>query len=248
MAEEVARQPALRREPKSFITYTQNHDQIANTFDGRRLHELTSPGKLRAVTALHLLAPRRRCSSWARSTTRRPRSASSRITNRSSPRKSGKAGRSSCSSSRTTPCRRAQASLPDPADPQTFARSKLDPEDRIRHRATLDLYRDLLRIRKSDPLFARQAREDIEGAVLSDRALVLRWIDAAIGDRLLLINLGEQLDLRPAPEPLLAPPAAAKWQMLWSSDEPRYGGPGALCPCEGEGWRIPAESAYLLKA
>ena len=75
------------------------------------------------------------------------------------------------------------------------------------------------------------------------RAFVLRWFDRAAGDRLLAVNLGDDLDLAPAPEPLLAPPRDARWQMTWSSDDPRYGGPGALEPCGGGGWRLAAESA-----
>src|SRR5438045_9689187 len=35
----------------------ENHDQVANSRDGRRLHQLTSPGRYRALTALLLLAP-----------------------------------------------------------------------------------------------------------------------------------------------------------------------------------------------
>jgi maltooligosyltrehalose trehalohydrolase len=142
----------------------------------------------------------------------------------------------------------AQERIANPADPATFDGSKLDPEDRVRHRTTLDLYRDLLRIRKEDPVISRQARGSLEGAVLAERALVLRWIDDTHGDRLLLLNLDEQLDLHPAPEPLLAPPVGRDWCLTWSSDEPRYGGPGALCPCDPEGWCLPAESASLLVA
>jgi maltooligosyltrehalose trehalohydrolase len=142
----------------------------------------------------------------------------------------------------------AQARLPDPSDPNTFERSKLNPADREAHRATLELHRDLLRIRKVDPVISRQARETLEGAVLSERALVIRWLAAEDGDRLLLVNLGEQLDLHPAPEPLLAPPADSSWRLAWSSDETRYGGPGALCPCNREGWLLPAESASLLES
>jgi maltooligosyltrehalose trehalohydrolase len=240
--------PALRHRPCSFVTYTQNHDQVANTFYGRRLHELTSPGKLRALTALHLLAPQT------------PLLFMGQEFNASSPfsffadHKPELAeevwkGRKKFMRQFTHYAQpAAQSSLPNPAEPATFERSKLSAEDPAKHRETLELYRDLLRIRKNDPVISRQAREDIEGAVLSDRALVLRWIDSHLGDRLLLINLGEQLDLQPAPEPLLAPPSQSRWQLSWSSDEPRYGGPGALLPCGEDGWRIPAESAYLLHA
>ena len=49
--------PGLDIHPAAFVTFIQNHDQIANSAYGKRCHELTSPGNLRAITALMLLAP-----------------------------------------------------------------------------------------------------------------------------------------------------------------------------------------------
>ncbi len=49
--------PALDIAPPAFIAYLQNHDQVANSARGERLHELTTPGRLRALTALQLLGP-----------------------------------------------------------------------------------------------------------------------------------------------------------------------------------------------
>ena len=42
--------------PLAFVAFLQNHDQVANSAHGRRLHQLTSPGRFRAMTALLLLA------------------------------------------------------------------------------------------------------------------------------------------------------------------------------------------------
>ncbi len=41
----------------AFVNFIQNHDQISNSQTGQRIHELTSPGRYRAITALWLLAP-----------------------------------------------------------------------------------------------------------------------------------------------------------------------------------------------
>ena len=46
----------LDLKPQAFVTFAQNHDQVANTGSGERLGRLTSPGRLRALTALLLLA------------------------------------------------------------------------------------------------------------------------------------------------------------------------------------------------
>ena len=43
--------------PSASSLFLQNHDQIANSGRGCRVHELTSPGRYRAMTALLLLAP-----------------------------------------------------------------------------------------------------------------------------------------------------------------------------------------------
>src|SRR5205823_2128849 len=39
------------------IVFLQNHDQIANSANGLRIHALTSPGRFRAMTAYLLLMP-----------------------------------------------------------------------------------------------------------------------------------------------------------------------------------------------
>ena len=49
--------PALDLEALRFVIFLQNHDQVGNSPQGRRCHELTSPGRHRALTALLLLAP-----------------------------------------------------------------------------------------------------------------------------------------------------------------------------------------------
>ena len=49
--------PAFDLEPPVFVHYLQNHDQVANSASGARIDRLTSPGRLRAMTALLLLMP-----------------------------------------------------------------------------------------------------------------------------------------------------------------------------------------------
>ena len=43
--------------PAAFVVFLQNHDQVANSARGLRGHQLTSPGRWRAMTALLLLMP-----------------------------------------------------------------------------------------------------------------------------------------------------------------------------------------------
>ena len=49
--------PALDLDACQFVNFLQNHDQVGNSAQGRRGHELTSPGRHRALTALLLLGP-----------------------------------------------------------------------------------------------------------------------------------------------------------------------------------------------
>ena len=83
--------------------------------------------------------------------------------------------------------------------------------------------------------------------MLGPHCFVLRYFDSLGDDRLLVVNLGIALQLEVAPEPLLAPPGPGRWKTLWSSESPKYGGPGEV-PLETKtGWTIPAEAAVALK-
>jgi maltooligosyltrehalose trehalohydrolase len=86
--------------------------------------------------------------------------------------------------------------------------------------------------------------------VLGPQAFVLRFFAEPAGepsaDRLLLVNLGAQVDMAVQPEPLLAPPDAREWGVIWSSDDPLYGGPGLTPVIQAKCWCLPAESAYVM--
>jgi maltooligosyltrehalose trehalohydrolase len=240
--------PALGLPPWSFVVFTQNHDQVANTLAGDRLHLLASPGRLRALTALTLLGPQTPMLFMGEefaAAAAFPFFAdhSERLR---TPVREGRRGFLRQFAHYATPG--AQATVLDPGAEATFRAAKLDFAQRETNAHVYALYRDLLRLRREDPVIAAQARGGFDGAVLGPRAFVLRWFDPAAGDRLLVVNLADQLDLASAPEPLLAPPRESRWRMAWSSDDPRYGGPGALDPCGGAGWRLAAESATLLGA
>jgi maltooligosyltrehalose trehalohydrolase len=133
-----------------------------------------------------------------------------------------------------------------PDDPETFRRSKLDPAERERHAEAYALHADLLRLRREDPTFRVRRPRGVDGAVLGPEAFVLRYFGEEGNDRLVFVNLGCELHLDPAPEPLLAPPARANWVMLWSSEDPRYGGSGTPALEMEENWRIPGQAAVVM--
>jgi maltooligosyltrehalose trehalohydrolase len=110
----------------------------------------------------------------------------------------------------------------------------------------VEFHRDLLRLRRSDPAFRLQLYGKVDGAVLGAQAFVLRYLVEAGQDRLLIVNLGADLHLLHVPEPLLAPPAGKSWNVIWSSENPAYGGSGFVNPESKDGWRIQGESAIVL--
>jgi maltooligosyltrehalose trehalohydrolase len=64
--------------------------------------------------------------------------------------------------------------------------------------------------------------------------------------RVLIVNFGVDLPLTPCPEPLLAPPKGAQWDILWSSEDPRYGGGGTPPLATDQNWRILGHAAMVL--
>ena len=83
--------------------------------------------------------------------------------------------------------------------------------------------------------------------MLGPTRFVLRYFSEEYDDRLLLVNFGERQVLHPASEPLLAPPLSYMWEMLWTSESPRYGGTGSVAVATQEQWILPAESTVALQ-
>ncbi len=97
-------------------------------------------------------------------------------------------------------------------------------------------------------MFRDQGKGWLDGAVLGPRRSCSASSARTARDRLLLVNLGSDLALEPVPEPLLAPLTASGWEVLWSSEDPRYGGSGAPSPEDEEGcWRLPGQAAVVMR-
>ena len=81
----------------------------------------------------------------------------------------------------------ARARIPDPQDPATFQRSKLDWSERERpeHAASLALYTDLLRLRRRHQALGPSKATSIETTVLDDATIALRREEA--GERYLIV-------------------------------------------------------------
>jgi maltooligosyltrehalose trehalohydrolase len=239
--------PALDLLPDTFIAYLENHDQVANTAFGRRLHQSGAHARLRALTALTLLGPATPLLFQGQDF-----AASSPFLffadHKEELHSAISAGRREFLSqfpSVTDP--EVLARLPRPGE-QAFERSKLDLGERERHREWYDFHHDLLHLRRTDPVIRRAGQHRPDGAVIASSAFILRYQGGSDGDRLLVVNLGRDLDLKPLPEPLLAAPPGSRWDLEWSSESPRYGGSGTPPLRPHSHWHVPAESAVLLRS
>ncbi len=239
--------PALDLPPTAFVNYIQNHDQVANSARGERCHRLTNPARLRAITAVLLLAPGTPMIFQGQEFAASTPFLYFADHNEGLRKAVAEGRRKFLGQFRTLAQPETQGILPDPADHATFDRCKLDFSTRERHAGVYRLHRDLLALRKGDPCFANPRPRSVDGAVLAPDALVLRFFgESTSEDRLLLVNLGRDLNLDPAPEPLLAPPRNRKWGLLWSSEDPEYGGTGTPPLETDDNWRLPGNAAVVL--
>ncbi len=235
----------LGSNPAAMVTFLQNHDQIANSGRGWRIDRLCSYGHYKAMTAVCLLGPGT------------PMLFQGQEFAASSPflffadhneelAKRVRAGRAEFLQQWRS-LATGQLKFDDPCSRETFEKCKLDLSEREKHAETYALHRDLLKLRKSETVFSRQDRQ-FDGAILGPEAFTVRFFSEGYrDDRLLVVNLGEDLHLTPAPEPLLGPPQNTQWEVQWSTEDPRYGGNGTP-PLDSErNWIIPAHAAVVLR-
>ncbi|HWO08644.1 MAG TPA: alpha-amylase family glycosyl hydrolase, partial [Polyangiaceae bacterium] len=237
-------QSALELDPSHFITYLQNHDQVANSMAGERLHRVASRASLRALTTLWLLAPPTPLLFQGQEF-----GASSPFLYFAdhNPELAPLVQRGRREFLRQFPSIGSQGAsegTDDPASPATFARCKLDFSEREAHAPLYALHIDLLALRRADPCFAAQRADWMHTAQLGPRALLMLFFypDA---HRLIVLNLGDDLALDPAPEPLLAPRAARRWRHVLGSEAVRYGGEGYALPHDNGVWHLTAQSAIV---
>src|SRR5437773_8994302 len=177
--------------PGRFITFVQNHDQVANSAYGIRGDRLTSPGRWRAITALLLLAPSP------------PLLFQGQEFSASAPflyfadfsddalAADVRAGRRKFLSQFARVVDVAnRITLDDPCSQATFDRCRLDLRERQLHRSAYALHEDLLKLRRSlrtIPLDTSSLA--VDGAVLSATAFALRFFSRGhTADRVLLVN------------------------------------------------------------
>ncbi len=234
--------------PTAFINFIQNHDQVANTARGVRPDMIATRGKYRAMTALLMLMPGT------------PMLFQGQEFGATTPflyfcdhkaeiSKQVREGRAKfLAQFRSLSLPEMQSVFADPGNPHTFEMAKLDFSERDKNIEAYQLHKDLIALRRTDPVFSNPLYRGIDGAVLTPNAFILRYFSDSHGHRLLVVNLGTDLYLSPGPEPLLAALPGKPWRVIWSSEDPKYGGLGTFPPDTNDNWRIPGNAAVALSS
>jgi maltooligosyltrehalose trehalohydrolase len=86
-----------------------------------------------------------------------------------------------------------QGEAPDPDSPEAFERSRIDPflRERRPNRALYDLYRELIRLRKTVPALAKGNKRDVEVTALEASSTLLVRRRAGESEALMVLHFGE---------------------------------------------------------
>jgi maltooligosyltrehalose trehalohydrolase len=203
--------------PERFVYCISNHDQVGNRAFGERLNHVVPPAAFRAASALLLLAP---CTpmifmgqEWAATTpfqyfTDHNDELGLKITR-------GRRREFRHFAAFNTPELREK--IPDPQADKTFTDSKLNWNDltATQSKQVLELYRELLRLRKT--CLTDRARGDWGVDLLSSGLVAIRYHGSGhlvVAD---LVGHGKSPEL-----------GSEKWQLIFSSNDERFGGSGTV--------------------
>ena len=239
--------PAFGLPPETFVSFIENHDQVSNSALGDRARTQTSPGRYRAMTALLLLGPWTPLLFQGQEFGATTHFAYFSEVGDDELKEAVRKGRFEfLSQFPSVAVEEMQAQIAVPHEVRTFENSKLDWRERERNTAFRQLHRDLIELRREDSRLRLQIAGGVDGAVLGPQSFLLRFFSEQNDDRLLIVNFGHRQVFVPAPEPLLAPPAGFEWQLLWSTESPRYDAP-AMMEIMTEEWILPAEAAFVMR-
>ncbi|HKH69726.1 MAG TPA: alpha-amylase family glycosyl hydrolase [Vicinamibacterales bacterium] len=233
----------------AFVCFLENHDQVANTGRGVRLHQLSQAGRWRALVSLLLLGPQipmlfqgQECAT--------PSPFTYFADHESDLAEAVRKGRLEFLSqfpALTDP--ETRKILPVPDDEAAFRACRINWCGHPGSEEARLLHTDLLRLRRSDVVLAGLGTTDTQVATsaLTEDVLLLRY-STGDDERLMLLNLGRCTTLR-MNDPLLAPASRqVQWTMMWCSERAAYGGTG-VAPLSPEGlWALQANCAWLFRA
>lgn len=228
--------PAQGLPPTGFVHCIQNHDQVGNRAHGERLGQDVPPAAFRAMSTLLLMSPYTPLlfmgQEWNASTpflffTDHHEELGRLVTEGRRKEFAGFA-------------RFSGDTVPDPQARETFEQSRLDwsEAERPPHSRIRALYRELLRLRATEPALKEHGRGTYDARPLGAHALVLERKGA--GQRLLVfINVKGQLEHRL--------PEATRAQVLLWSEAPGFGGSVEAPPLREGLVRLDGPSALVVR-
>jgi maltooligosyltrehalose trehalohydrolase len=198
--------PPTGIQPQQLIVSAQNHDQIGNRAQGERLSGLLDTAALKAVAALTLLSPfvplLFQGEEWGAST---PFLYFTDHQNEELGRLVAEGRGKEFSAFRW------QGDVPNPQEPSTFERSKLDWSElnQPRHGELFDWYRRLILLRKDRPEMPRESRVDAPAPKV-DFDAAAQWLTFAHNGVLIALNWNGMPQAVPLP--------FGEWNLLVRSD------------------------------
>jgi maltooligosyltrehalose trehalohydrolase len=232
----------------AFVCFLENHDQVANTGRGVRLHQLSNRARWRAVVSLLLLGPHvpmlfqgQECATTSPFTYF--------ADHEGELAEAVRQGRleflSQFPALRDAETREV---LPDPADEVSYRTCRINWCGHPGSEEARLLYTDLLSLRRSDAVLSglgTPATQIATSAPTQD--VVLLRYSAGDEERLILVNLGREMTLR-MNDPLLAPPSRQRcWTMTWCSERAVYGGTGVAAIAQEGSWTLQANCAWMFR-
>ena len=238
-----------RRHPSAaFVSFLENHDQVANTGTGRRLHQLGDQAKWRALSTLLLLGPEvPLLFQGQEEVVEQP---FTYFADHQAPlAELVRNGRleflSQFPSFASTEVREQ---LPVPNDEAMFNACRLDWRETSNSRDARRLYGDLIALRRNDAVVSAVGTVDVSidsSAPTQDLALIRYSTGEEV--RLLVINFGPLLTC-PMNDPLLAPGVGRRWELLFCSERSTYGGNGVDESFDEGCWRLQAHCAWFFQS
>jgi maltooligosyltrehalose trehalohydrolase len=219
-------------EPRRFVFFLQNHDQVGNRALGERLHQQVEPAAFRAATVLLLCAPQSPLlfmgQEWAAPepflffTDHEP--GLGRLVTE------GRRREFQGFSAFSDPRQRER--IPDPQAAATFERSRLDwkRSGEEPHASALRLHRALLRLRQEDPLLRDSPGRSVRVDTIGEDSLAIEY---ASGGRALLVVV--RLRGAGPVEPVPRAGELRAWSTVLSTEDPAFAGDSCPVGVEGPG-------------
>lgn len=223
-----------------FVHCIQNHDQVGNRALGERLNHEIGLDVYRAVSALLLLSPYTpllwQGQEWAASTpfqyfTDHPEELGRLVTE-------GRRDEFRRFAKFADPAMRER--IPDPQAATTFDASRLQWTELTEppHAGVLQLYRELLSLRRSHPALQNRQRDSWSVTAAASNALTLRRSDVGGTELLLAVCFGGMASLQAG---------RGEWHVLLDSEDKRFGGAGPRGRLDGGTLRLEGACAVVLE-